>query len=490
MSDRRSALGILKKALQAPTRRVIAVIGPEALTVEVRQPDGRLREVSFYRLVAEKLLQDHGLPTDLLDAPGPMWMLHRAASILMERKGCSTDELRPMIDDAIQELQAHCHPGPDSLMRPSGALRELARLDCFRLILSLTPDDLLPAALREAQPGSLLDMAGYSPNLDLESGWPIDVPSYTKGRLRYYQLLGRIGSVGDFAVHEEDTLEHLQRFRDDAERSAKTLLADLRNGKNNVFVYLGCGLPDWMGRGLLRLLGEARFISSERPYDFFCVSSQDDQLNGFLDQFSRKSVVLPWTALELARQIRAMSQAPLPAPSWQPAGSTPGSAPDPAHARHQDGTAPSIFVSYATENATAALRIVEQLRQIGFGEIWLDRKTLVAGDDWTDKIDDAIATCDCFMLLLSRQADQRSEGVYWEEWRKAMDRSRRKFGAFLLPVGIDAEHPFKVGYERIFTDWTRPLYNRHLLHAPGGEMSPDTRDQLVCRRQSLAGGRP
>lgn len=487
MSDLRNALGILKKALQAPTRRVIAVIGPEALTVEARQPDGSVREVSFYRLVAEKLLLDRDLPTDLLDAPGPMWLLHRATSILMERQGCTTDALRPMVEDVIHELQSQCSPDPASPIRPSGALLELAQIDCFRLILSLTPDDLLPQALHAAQPGLALDMAGYSPNLDLESGWPMDVPAYAKDRQRHFQLLGRIGNVGDFAVHEEDALEHLQRFHDDAERGAKTLLTDLRNNRNNVLVYLGCGLPDWMGRGLLRMLSEQRFISGERPYDFFCAGSPDGMLTGFLDQFSKKSVVLPWSAREFAQEIRSMSQAAVPAAPWQP-GRPPAMAG--AASSAATGQAPSVFISYASENAPAAMRVADQLRTLGFGDIWLDSCKLLTGDDWSDRIDDAIATCDYFVPLLSAEADRRDEGVYWEEWRKAMARALRKFDAFLLPIGIDANPPAKDGYTRIFSGWTRPLNDLHLLHAPGGEMNPDTRGQLARRIQQPSGGRP
>lgn len=485
MSDLRNAIGILKKALQAPTRRVIAVIGPEALTVEVSRPDGSLREVPFYRLVAEKLLQDHGLPTELLDAPGPMWMLHRATSILMAQKNCSTDTLRPMVEDVIQALQPQC--------RPSGALLELAQLDCFRLILSLTPDDLLPNALRAARPDAVLDMAGYSPNLDLESGWPMDLPAYDKGRRRFYQLLGRIGNVGDFAVHEEDALEHLQRFRDDAERGAKTLLTDLRSNKNNVLVYLGCGLPDWMGRGLLRLLSEQRFISGERPYDFFCASSQENALTGFLDQFSKKSVVLPWSPLEFAQEIKGVAQEALPAAPWQQARAA-ASVGAVLCTSSGDGKAPSVFISYASDNAAAAQRVADQLQQLGCGDIWLDQRKLLTGDDWSDRIDDAIATCDYFIPLLSREADGRGEGVYWEEWRKAMARALRKFDAFLLPIGIDDSPPAKAGYTRIFSGWTRPLGDLHPLHAPGGEMSADTREQLTRRiqrhQQPPGGGRP
>jgi hypothetical protein len=479
MSDLRNAIGILKNALRAPTRRVIAIVGPEALVVRMQLADGKVREANFYRLVAERLLEEQGIPIDLIDQPGPTWILHRAVSIAMEHTKSTTEELRPAVEEAINALQRQFGMDATHSIQPSGALLELAQLNCFRLIVSLTPDDLLPQAIRAAQPDLPIDMAGYSPNLDLESGWPMDVPIHDKSRLRYYQLLGRIGNVGDFAVHEEDALEHLQRFREDAERGAKTLLTDLRSNKNNVMVYLGCGLADWMGRGLCRMLSESRFISGERPYDFFCSTSPDNLLTDFLENFSKKSIILPWSAQQFAGEIRSLCRTDdMPAP-WQNSAHASGQRPAPRVAKQ----APSVFISYASENALAASRVAEQLQQLGFGEIWLDRKRLVAGDNWDDKIDEAIVASDYFMPLLSKAADMRDDGVYWEEWRKGLDRSRQKFGAFLLPVGIDADHPFQLSYKRIFSGWTRPFYDRHLLHAPLGEFGGDARDQLVRRVQ-------
>lgn len=453
----RDAIDILEDALQASPRKVIAVIGPEALTVEWTQPDGSTRAAPFYRLVAELLLSEYELPVSLLEEPSPTWDLHRASALILGVRDVSTQKLRVKVTKLIRKLSNE--------VRPTGALQALAKLDCFRLVLSLTPDNLLANAIQQAQPDLKLTMAGYAPSTDLEAGWPMDVPPYAEQQLRYYQLLGRI--AGDFAIHEEDTLEHLHKFRDEAERSAKLLLTDLRSRN---LVYLGCGLPDWMGRGLLRMFSAPRFLSDERPFDFFCATTQDSLLTGFLDQFSKNSVVLPWSPQEFVREIAALSLSAPPPPRL------PGN-PAPAAAKG----APSVFISYASENAPAAQRMAAQLQQLGFGDIWLDQKKLLTGDDWSDKIDDAIASCDFFIPLLSHEADRRDESVYWEEWRKAMARALRRFDAFLLPIGIDAQPPAKAGYARIFTGWNRPMNDLHLLHAPDGHMSSDTREQLQRR---------
>jgi hypothetical protein len=157
--------------------------------------------------------------------------------------------------------------------------------------------------------------------------------------------------------------------------------------------------------------------------------------------------------------------------------------------RPRDGeTAPSAFVSYASEDADAALRITQALKALGFGKVWLDREALIPGDHWPGRIEDAIGNCDFFVPLLSRQADRRREGVYWEEWRRAMARSLRVKDDFMLPIGIDAEPPLRAGYAEIFTGWTRPLAELHLLHAPQGHLSDADREQLARRVRAFVTG--
>ena len=149
-----------------------------------------------------------------------------------------------------------------------------------------------------------------------------------------------------------------------------------------------------------------------------------------------------------------------------------------------------MFVSYASEDVEAARRLAQSLAALGFADVWLDKRKLIAGDDWSDHIDEAIEHCDFFMPVLSRQADQRREGVFWEEWRKAVTRAMRVNDAFLLPVGIDVTQPDRTGYDRIFNGFTGEFRRLHLLHAPQGTLSDDDTKQLHarCDRFREAGG--
>lgn len=463
----RSAIDSLTEALRLG--KLVLVVGPEALTVSIEEPDGRSRQAPFYRLVAERLLASQhspDLPLELLDTPGPSWDLHRACAAILTHTGLSAARLRRSVSATIRQLSEE--------VTPTGTLAALATLDGFSLVVSLTPDDLLRRAIEAARPDVAVSVGSYSPRND--AGPNIDVPLQRLGLLRLHHLLGRIEDSAEIAIHEEDALEYLYRFRDDAERGAKTLLTDLRG---NDLLFLGCGLPDWMGRGLMRLFNSERLMADGRTFEFFCAGARDATLNGFLDQFSRNSIVFPWAPLEFVQEIQAITRR------------TPGttaSRPVPP-ARPRDGeTAPSAFVSYASEDADAALRVTQALKSLGFGKVWLDREALIPGDHWPGRIEDAIGDCDFFVPLLSRQADRRREGVYWEEWRRAMARSLRVKDDFMLPIGIDAEPPLRAGYAEIFTGWTRPLAELHLLHAPHGHLSDADREQLGRRVRDFATG--
>ena len=165
--------------------------------------------------------------------------------------------------------------------------------------------------------------------------------------------------------------------------------------------------------------------------EFFAADAKDAGLNAFLSRFNPNASVFPWSAQEFIGELEAMiapNAQPVPQP---PVRTSPGGA--------DLGTGPTVFVSYASEDADAARLIAQSLPAIGFSDVWLDKRKLIAGDDWSDHIDEAIEHCDFFMPVLSRQADQRREGVFWEEWRKAVTRAMND--AFLLPAGIDATHP-------------------------------------------------
>lgn len=126
----------------------------------------------------------------------------------------------------------------------------------------------------------------------------------------------------------------------------------------------------------------------------------------------------------------------------------------------------AVFLSYASEDAEAALRICSSLRQAGI-EVWFDRNELRGGDAWDASIRRQIKTCALFIPIISGNTHARGEGYFRLEWKLAIDRSHLIAGnlPFLLPVAIDDTPNTDERVPERFCEvqWTR---------LPGGETSP------------------
>src|SRR5882672_249580 len=125
----------------------------------------------------------------------------------------------------------------------------------------------------------------------------------------------------------------------------------------------------------------------------------------------------------------------------------------------------AVFLSYASQDAEAAKRICDALRQAGV-EVWFDQSELVGGDAWDQKIRRQIKECALFMPIVSTNTQSRPEGYFRLEWRLADQRThlmgRNK--AFLMPVCVDRTPDADADVPDSFSavQWTR---------LPGGEAS-------------------
>jgi adenylate cyclase len=103
-------------------------------------------------------------------------------------------------------------------------------------------------------------------------------------------------------------------------------------------------------------------------------------------------------------------------------------------------TAPTraIFLSYASQDAPAALLVRDALRDAGL-EVWFDQNELRGGDAWDASIRRQIRECTLFIPLVSANTDARGEGYFRLEWKLAVERSHLMADdqAFLLPLVID-----------------------------------------------------
>ena len=98
----------------------------------------------------------------------------------------------------------------------------------------------------------------------------------------------------------------------------------------------------------------------------------------------------------------------------------------------------AVFLSYASQDTEAALRICEALNSAGI-EVWFDRTELRGGDAWDHKIRHQIRECALFLPIISAHTQSRPEGYFRLEWHLA-DRRTHLMGrsrAFLVPVCVD-----------------------------------------------------
>jgi hypothetical protein len=142
--------------------------------------------------------------------------------------------------------------------------------------------------------------------------------------------------------------------------------------------------------------------------------------------------------------------------------------------------APSVFLSYASEDRPSAQTLKDTLTTLGL-EVWYDESGLDGGDAWDQKIRRQIRECDFFMPLISAQTEARPEGYFRREWRLAVERTLDMADdhTFLLPVVIDdtSEAGARVPERFLSVQW---------LRVPGGRPTPAL--EALCRR--LIAGQP
>jgi TolB-like protein/Flp pilus assembly protein TadD len=122
-----------------------------------------------------------------------------------------------------------------------------------------------------------------------------------------------------------------------------------------------------------------------------------------------------------------------------------------------------VFLSYASQDAEAAKRICESLRQGGI-EVWLDQSELRGGDAWDQRIRQQIRDCALFIPIISANTASRHEGYFRLEWDLADERTHKisRNRPFVIPVCLDttsnAGADVPESFQRV--QWTR---------LPGGE---------------------
>ncbi len=145
-------------------------------------------------------------------------------------------------------------------------------------------------------------------------------------------------------------------------------------------------------------------------------------------------------------------------------------------------TSKAVFLSYASQDAEAAMRICSALRAAGV-EVWFDQSELRGGDSWDQKIRRQIKDCALFVPIISASTQGRLEGYFRLEWRLAEQRTHlmAKGRPFLVPVAVDgtSDRGAQVPDSFLEVQWTR---------LPAGEATPAFCERVAKLLQSESTG--
>ena len=461
-------------------RRVIPVIGPELLSVTESG-----EKISLYRALAEGLVKKYGLSYSINDEAEsclsgaiahlkPQRELNDAVCALaMAMKVKSIQDLYRPINDLLKELVDRILA--DSQNEGLIPLRQLAAIGHFDLFVTTTFDDLLARMLdRERFDGQAKTVqVPFAPNLPSDKRG--DIPESRKaGDTAVFYLFGKSSPSPTYAIHDEDILEFVYNLQVGHINVPQRFLSEIRN-KN--LLLIGCNFADWLSRFFLRLSNPGRLFDLRAKREFLVGSgaSADRSFTIFLERFSQNTRIYPHDACQFVSELSRR---------WH---ERPDTAAPPEGAESsllcQPKRPGGIFISYASENLPAALKLSEGLKELGGDLIWFDKSNLRPGDEWDLAIRAAIRCCDLFLPIISEITELRSEGYFRREWRWANDRAEGIQGKkFIMPIVIDPNYD---GNPEKYRKMPEGFKKFQFGHAPSGEMAKGLKEELKAEIRDL-----
>ena len=448
---------------------VVPVIGSRLLV----DADG----TSLYARVATKVLAAHGKAVGEQPLP-PFRELNAAITRLKpELSPIKAQQLYADVDDALTEIKA------EGLVTPT-ALKQLAQITDFKLMVTLTPDDLLARALLDEK--RAINAVVHAAKQSTAEANNIGDWKAPGSPVQLLYLFGKSAQSPMCAIHDEDVLEYAHNTIAHGGHSPDSFLGALRERD---LLLIGCNFPDWLSRFVLRATRKGRLTKGgdNEPKQMLVERlATEDPFVGFLRDFSPYTEVLSELdpvqfVAELHR--RWTEQAPA-APAGAAPAAEPGGQPQGA----------LFFISYSRGDLACAQKLHQVLLELGVRnhEIWFDQEELKPGDEYKQRIFAGIASCKHFLPLVSRSTTERDEGFVFSEWEAATSRlpklNRPPEQPFLVPVVVDAENaPHLLAKPSSLVAWKDR--NINFGHAPSGEPDPKMRAFLqgLVRQIRLAG---
>ena len=446
-------------------RELVPVVGPDLSVVNV---DGA--DQTFSSLISQRLVQRY----DLSVSPEPTTIGKAVAECLRQRGQDEVDRLYRVINNIIAELDP----------APGDALRNLAAVDDLRLFVSTTPDRLLAKAVNEVrfEGRPTTRELTFSPSQSTIEQSRNARPAKTSDTV-VLNLFGQATPTPQYAIHDEDTLEWLHALLSEWTSLPEWLVNPL---KHHPMLFVGCDIPDWLGRFLLRMSSTSR-LSMERDQQFFIVGnpiSRDPALSTFFTTYCRKTLVqqLDMEPAAFAAELRARWEQQTADRPRAPIGLA-GASAGVGVGNPSDADAPTIFISYMREDADAARRLCDAIASKG-GDVWFDERRILPGDEWEPEVLSCIRqTVRLFVPVISASTEAEDEGYVFREWRAAVERSKSIMGRrFIVPVVIDSDYTGDARRYQQIPDEFRPL---HFGRAPGGEPDADLIEMLTFEMREM-----
>jgi hypothetical protein len=422
---------------------LVPVVGPDVTVVNVGNQ-------TLTTLIGQRLAERYRLTV----SPGTVTMAQAVAAFLRERGRDDVGELYRRIKDVIEELDP----------APGDALRNLAAITDLRLFVSTTPDRLLAQALNEVR----FQGKPKTRELTFSPFQSTDEQSRNaqadEADTVVLRLFGQAARTPQYAIHEEDRLEWLHAFLSEAASLPKWLTYRL---KDQPMLFVGCEIPDWMGRFLLRMSSSMRLLQEGKQF-FFVGSStaHEPSLSNFLATYCGKAQVqqLEMAPTDFVAELYAR---------WEKRKRRAARRDDEDDAPRPTGPgAATIFISYMREDVAAARRLENAITGLG-GDVWLDEQRIRPGDAWERETLDAISqTIRLFVPVISANTERGEQGYVFREWRVAVERSLSipPHRRFIVPVIVDEDYEGDLSrYRQIEDDFRRYDFGR----APAG--NPDNK---------------
>jgi TIR domain len=416
---------------------LVPVVGPDLTVVKVGDA-----EQTFTTLIGQRLAEKYHLTV----SPGMTTMGEAVAEFMREYGRDEGERLYRVIYDIIRQYP-----------EPGAPLCDLAAIDDLRFFVSTTPDPLLAQAVNQVrfQGRPLTRELSFSTSQSTSKQLGNEQPGAETDTV-VLNLFGKAASTPEYAIHEEDRLEWLHAFRDSA---GLPEWLDYRL-RHHPMLFVGCEIPDWLGRFLLRSSSSTRLSLERKPFFFVgSPTSYEPSLSNFFATYCRKSLVQP-LAMEPAAFVAELRE------RWEEQ--------RPADEKN-DGIPPpprdaAIFISYMREDVDAARRLYKAISDLG-GEAWLDERRILPGDGWRQETLAAIRHSKLFVPIISANTEREYEGYVFKEWNEAVDRARSILGRhFIVPVIVDEDYQGDPSRYRKFPD---DFTHFHFGHAPAGNPDED-----------------